>query len=281
MWSRRTALTAAAAAALAPALAHASNRRIVSVGGDVTEILCALDLDSELVGVDSTSLFPTEVRALAQVGYLRSLAAEGILSLRPTHLAANGDAGPPATLDQLRRAGVRVFTGPVSRSPQDVAVKIRTLAAEFGASCGEALATGFERRMAETVSAVAGMGSRPRVLFLLSINTGSPSAAGRNTAADAMITLAGGANPITAYEGYRALSLEAAAAARPDVIVMMDHALASAGGATAAARNAALALTPAGRDGRIFGVDGNFLLGFGPRLPEAVRALAHLIRRPA
>jgi heme transport system substrate-binding protein len=59
--------------------------RIVSVGGAVTEILYALGLDSRVIAVDSTSLYPP--RALAEkpnVGYMRQLSAEGVLGLGPS-----------------------------------------------------------------------------------------------------------------------------------------------------------------------------------------------------
>jgi iron complex transport system substrate-binding protein len=285
MVSRRALLWAIAASGGAAnatgASAQSPTRRIVSVGGDVTEILFALGLGPEIVGVDSTSLFPSDARTRPKVGYLRSLASEGIVSLRPTHLAANADAGPLATLDQLRAVGVKVFEAPVSRTPADVAAKIRFFADVFSVADGEIAATRFERNMARVQNEVAALRDRPKVVFLISINAGSPSAAGRDTAADAIIKLAGAINPITAYTGYRALSLESAVIAQPDVVLMMEHALTAAGGIDAVAQNPAIALTPAGQRRRIFGIDGNLMLGFGPRLPEGVSTLSRLVRSQA
>ena len=103
---RRRSVLLTLAAAL-PFAAHAQSlRRIVAVGGSVTETLYALGAQGELVGVDTTSLYPAEAQKLPSVGYARSLSAEGVLSLRPTLLLAAGEAGPPAVLRQLQSAGL-------------------------------------------------------------------------------------------------------------------------------------------------------------------------------
>jgi iron complex transport system substrate-binding protein len=90
----------------------ADRARIVAVGGDVTEILYALGADALIVATDTTSLYPSAALQTPKVGYLRSLAAEGILSLEPTLVIAAGGAGPPETLAQLRDAGVGCCRSP-------------------------------------------------------------------------------------------------------------------------------------------------------------------------
>src|SRR5690606_39294352 len=70
------------AALLFAAPAHAEGQRIVSVGGSTTEIVYALGAGDTLVGVDSTSIYPRKADALPDVGYVRQLAAEGLLSDR-------------------------------------------------------------------------------------------------------------------------------------------------------------------------------------------------------
>ncbi len=98
-------------------------RRIVSVAGSLTEIVYALGAEDRLVGVDATSLHPPSARALPQVGYHRSLSAEGILSLAPDLVLASETAGPPAILDQIRSAGVpiRIVAGELSPEGLDPA----------------------------------------------------------------------------------------------------------------------------------------------------------------
>ncbi|MCX8522141.1 MAG: ABC transporter substrate-binding protein, partial [Rhodoferax sp.] len=97
----------AALMAVAPTQA-AQARRLVSVGGALTEIVFALQANASLVGVDSTSLYPASAQQLPSVGYARSLSAEGVLALAPTHVIATEDAGPAAVLQQLSAAGIAV-----------------------------------------------------------------------------------------------------------------------------------------------------------------------------
>lgn len=60
-----------------PLLASAAAERIVSLGGDVTEVIYALDAQRQLVAKDSTSTWPAAAQSLPDVGYIRQLNAEG------------------------------------------------------------------------------------------------------------------------------------------------------------------------------------------------------------
>jgi iron complex transport system substrate-binding protein len=84
------------------------------VGSALTEIVLCLGAERLLVGVDTTSLYLTAARALPQVGYMRALSAEGVLSLKPTLVIATTAAGPATTLDQLRATGVEVPSCPTT-----------------------------------------------------------------------------------------------------------------------------------------------------------------------
>jgi len=105
LWLQQfSAMTFGAACAASP-LALAANgvvsvkanaRRIVSIGGALTEILYALQAQSELVAVDTTSSFPDAAQKLPNVGYARSLSTEGVLAMAPTMILATEDAGPQA-----------------------------------------------------------------------------------------------------------------------------------------------------------------------------------------
>jgi iron complex transport system substrate-binding protein len=72
-----------------------AGERVVSVGGGITEILHALELEESIVGVDTSSVYPESVTGMPQVGYARALSAEGVLSLNPTLVVCSEDAGPP------------------------------------------------------------------------------------------------------------------------------------------------------------------------------------------
>ena len=98
-------------------------QRIVSIGGSVTEVLYALGLGDRIIAGDSTSLYPPAAQDLAQVGYVRALAAELIIAMDADLVLAEGDAGPPAVLQQLREAGVPVTLIADTPSPEGVVEK--------------------------------------------------------------------------------------------------------------------------------------------------------------
>ncbi len=113
----------------------------------------------------------------------------------------------------------------------------------------------------------------PSVLFILSMNGQAVMAAGRETAADAAITLAGGTNLFAAFRGYKSVSPEALFATPPDAIVIMGNTVARMGGLDPIVTHSALQASPAVRNGKLFVVDGMALLGFGPRTPAAIAKL--------
>jgi hypothetical protein len=88
-----------------PLLSHAAVERLVTLGGDVTEIVYALGAQQSLVARDSTSSWPPAAQKLPDVGYLRQLNAEGILALRPQLVLASAQAQPSLVLQRCRRAG--------------------------------------------------------------------------------------------------------------------------------------------------------------------------------
>lgn len=122
--SRRSLLIALATPALegllrplaAGTVAATPERRIISAGGAITEVLYALGREAEIVGVDSTSQHPAEaLQTKANVGYLRALGAEGVLSLKPNLVIATDGAGPPDVLRISRAPASRSCASPTSR----------------------------------------------------------------------------------------------------------------------------------------------------------------------
>ena len=249
--------------------------RIVSVGSALTEIVYALAAESLLVGVDTTSLYPAAARALPQVGYMRALSAEGVLSLKPTLVIATTAAGPTSTLDQLRATSIEVLVLPDHYDYDSVIAKITAVGHATGREAkAEAMIARGRAEMAELASRLAKASSKPRVLFLLSMGGGAPQAAGRDTAADGIIRLAGGTNAIDGYSGYRPLTPEAVIASHADVVLVTRQTVEAMGGIAAVLNQPALSLTPAGRAGKVLQFDTLLLLGFGPRMPQAAQELA-------
>lgn len=259
--------------ALLPAFAHAQTQpRIVSVGGAVTETVFALGAQGQLVGVDTTSLFPVEATRLPQVGYARTLSAEGVLALKPQLLLASGEAGPPLVLTQLKSAGLRLEVLDDQHRFDGVLARTRRI----GALCGrerEAALLSDSLQHAWAARPKPPAGSAPRVLFVLAHAAGQLRVAGEGTAADAMLTLAGARNAFAGLQGYKPLTAEAALQAAPDILLCTDQGLEAQGGADGLLKAPGLALTPAGRARRVVSMEALLLLGFGPRLPQAVAEL--------
>jgi len=251
--------------------------RIVSVGGDVTEIIYALGEEGRIIARDSTSMYPEAAMKLPDVGYMRALSPEGILAVNPSAIIAVEGAGPPEALTVLKNASVPFETVPNSYDRVGILKKIdrvgtllgvedkaKALEATVGADLDAAIADAEKRPAAE----------RKRVLFILSTQGGKVMASGTGTAADGIITLAGAVNAVGTFPGYKPLTDEAIIEAKPDVILMMDR----QGGHAPAAnddvfKQPALALTPAAQNKAVIRMDGLHLLGFGPRTASAVREL--------
>lgn len=292
MLSRRrcllTSLLGAAGVLHRPALAQAPARRVVAVGGALTETVYALGAQADLVGVDTTSLYPAAAQQLPSVGYARSLSAEGVLSLKPTLIIASGEAGPPAVLRQLQGAGVPLVTLDAEHRAEQVWARTQRLGTLLGReAAGGALAARLQREWQAAMARVQGLqapaaGRRPpRVLFVLSHAMNQVRIAGRDTAADAMIRYAGATNALGEVAGFKPLTPEAAIAAAPDLILGTEQGLAAAGGIDGLLAAPGLAATPAGRARRVVALEAMFLLGFGPRLPQAVVQLAEALHGPA
>lgn len=284
---RRTVLGLGAAAAVAALPVHAQQPpRIVSVGSSITEIIYELGAEKLLVGVDTTSLHPEAARKLPQVGYMRALSAEGVLSLKPTLIIATTAAGPAGALDQLKATGIEIMILPDKYDYDSVVTKIAAIGKVTG-KVGEAdamIARGREA-MKSLADRLAKAKSHPRVLFLLSMSGGAPQAAGRDTAAAGIIKLAGGINAVDGYSGYRPLTPESVIASNADYVLVTRQTVQAMGGKQAILDQPSLNRTPAGKAGKIIEFDTLLLLGFGPRTPEAATELAmalhpDLVRAP-
>lgn len=256
-----------------PAAAEAP-RRVVSIGGALTEIVYALEAQEVLVGNDTTSYYPPAAERLPKVGYQRALSAEGIVSLSPDLVMLTEEAGPPAVLAQLQAANIPVLQLRAGRSLTDVRDAIRVIARALKKDrAGSALIDAIDRQTAELAKVTARHPTDKRVLFILQHGGGAPMAGGRETAADSIIRLSGAQNAVTEYTGYKPLTPEAAAALQPDVILTTARGLAQAGGKDALLAAPGLALTPAARTGSLIVMDALLLLGFGPRTVQAAATL--------
>ncbi|WP_137935737.1 ABC transporter substrate-binding protein [Chitinivorax sp. B] len=259
---------------LATAASQAAPVRIVVLGGALTEVVYALGGGTQVVGVDQSSRYPVVARSLPQVGYYRNFSAEGVITLKPDLVILSDHAGPPVAVQQLKAAGLHMLS--LSSEPDRQALRERLLgvgkALERDAEARQKLDE-IEQRLDLLSQQVAkDRQTKPRVLFLMA-RGGTPQSAGQDTIANRMIELAGGVNAISGFDGYRPLSLESVLAAKPDWIVTTTMSADAMGGVARIQALPGVALTPAAREKRILVFDDLFLLGFGPRVAEAVAEL--------
>jgi iron complex transport system substrate-binding protein len=248
--------------------------RIVSIGGDVTEVLFALGLGANVVAVDTTSEHPREALAAKKsVGYMRALSSEGVLSMNPTLIIASGGAGPPEVVAALKATPVPYIEVRCEDTPDGVAKKVRLIAGIVGAKDkGDALAQSIEADFKTLAEERAKITKPIHALYIIAVQNGRAIVGGTHTGADAIIHLAGAENVAAGIEGFKPLSDEAALSMAPDVIVMMQG-RPGGGGASEIAAMPGLSATPAVKSGRILEFGGSYLLQFGPRAASAARAL--------
>lgn len=260
--------------------ARAEAPRLVTAGSAVTEIAADLGLAPQIVAVDTSGRGIEGMGDKPDVGYVRMLGAEGILSHKPDLVLVSGEAGPPPVLEQIRAAGVEVVVVPNGNSLDNIDDKIRAVAAATGRiEDGEKLVAKVEADVQTLRAATAAHeDERPGVVFLLARHGGNLMAAGSDTAAHAMIEASGGRNICADFAGYKPLSAEIFAAATPDFVIVSESVrgddaqlLAGVPGLGAAAAERGL---------RVIRVDDAAFLGFGPRTPSAAIEVAAALRQP-
>ncbi|WP_245303708.1 heme/hemin ABC transporter substrate-binding protein [Pseudorhodoplanes sinuspersici] len=249
--------------------------RIVSIGGAVTEILYALGRSDRLVAVDTTSLFPPEaLKSKPNVGYFRQLSPEGVIGLAPSVILAVEGSGPKEAVAVLRSASIPLVSIPDKFDGEGIVEKIKMIAKAIDADReGECLSRLVTNDLSALASLRSGIKAPVRVLFILSFMNGRPMVAGRGTAADGLIRMAGAVNAFDNFEGYKIVNDEAVLAAAPDAVIGMKRAGLDLDASSVFA-HAAFRETPAAKKGRFFAMDGLYMLGFGPRTARAARDLS-------
>ena len=259
--------------------------RIVSLFGDLTEIIYELGAGHLVVGRDASSIYPAEAELLPNLGFTQALSAEGVLALEPTLVIGNQTAGPSEVLEQIRDAGVEVVIIDSPSTFDAMGLKIRAVGVALGIEeRAEAFAAAAEARLDAVLADVAARNpegdARPSVLFIYVRRGGLQLVAGEGSAAATIIEAAGGTDAGTAagVVGFVPLTPEAVVAADPEVILVMDRGLAAIGGVPGLLKIPGVAQTRAGREQRFVSMEDLYLLGFGPRLPDALHDLATQLR---
>jgi iron complex transport system substrate-binding protein len=255
-------------------------QRIVSLVPSVTETIFALGGEARLAGRTDWCDSPEAARDKPSVGGMINPSIETIVKLQPDLVVATDEGNREETIVQLRRLGIPTYLVHAHRVAEmlDMVARLGELLERRDAVVP--LVSGIRGRIDDVRRAV---GSRraPSVLYVL---WPEPLIVpGRASHITELIELAGGRS-ITAAMGdsYVRLSLEAAVARAPEVIILADHSNAgTAAGRQSPEKWQRLASVPAIRAGRLHSIDLSILHRYGPRMAEGLAMLARMIHPEA
>jgi iron complex transport system substrate-binding protein len=243
--------------ALSAAVNATTASRIISTDAGVTDVLIALGVVDSLVGVDVTSQVPASLK-LPQVGYHRTLSAEGLMSLKPTLIIGSDHMGPPEVISFLDKSGVKLLRLPIARNAQQLKHNITAIgelverestADELLARVDNAMLTLGQQQL----------GAATKVAFLLQMDGRSLRLAGNSTTGDDIISLLGGDN-IAEHNAYQAVSPEALINLAPEVIIVASRGVSDSLVASLLSDNPLLAHTPAAANAKIIEFDGRSIV---------------------
>ena len=252
--------------------------RITAAGGSITEIIYFLEQESRIIAVDVTSNYPKSAMNFPSIGYVRALSAEGVLSLDPTLIIGENDMGPPSVIDQINRTNVETRVLPEIHSASGIIQKIECVGQMIGMTKNEI--DFHNNKLLKQVSQLENSTSDAegkKIIYILSMQSGSPLIAGSNTSGDGLISLAGGINPLSSFEGWKPVGTESIIQAEPDLIIISERGLKGFGTIEELSNHPALYLTPAAQNNNILALDGMASLGFGPRTIDTALQIAKIL----
>lgn len=242
--------------------------RIVSLSPSNTEILFALGLSDNVVGVTDWCDYPPEALEKEKVGAYDTPDIEKIVALHPDLiLAAHGL--PLETIDTMEDLGLVVF-GIKSTDLDDLMDDIRAVGNITGQEAeADALTSDMADRIQAVVEKTQGLEQRPKVFYIVWHDP--LFTVGTETFIHELIEKAGGANIFGDLTGYPIVSIEDVLARDPEVIITSVWSYEWANNATE------LLGTNATQTGRIYTVDDDLVQRPAPRVVQGLEWFAHLI----
>lgn len=245
-----------------------AQQRIAVLSPDVADIVVALGSTKEVVGRDQTTKNPA-LKDKAVIGVFRQLTVEPIVAVKPTIAIGSWMVQPESVFASLKKVGIPAVNVASEESVSAYVQSIRTVGKLLGkTSQADALAGQWQANMKQQTAT----GKR----FLFSYD--GKIVAGRGTAADEIIKRAGGVNAAANIEGLKPLNREAWIQAKPDIILIAKHHEQMVGGVQGMKQRAEVAVTPAGKTGKIYFWEANDLFRYGLDTPNVVKKLNALAK---
>ncbi len=248
-------------------------KRIISLAPNLTEILFALGLEEEIVGVTSYCDYPAAAMKKERVGDTLRPNPERIIGLRPDLVLVTTSSQLEGLTRELERLSIPVYvTNP--RTVRQVIATIRKLGSITGRP-GQAneLATEMERRVGRIEQRVSGL---PGIRALYVLQMEPLISVGKGSYIDDLLKLAGGAS-ISSEETqeYPRFAREAAIARGPEVILYPAYH--GNGAIDEGELRRVFANTPAVRFGRLARVNPDWIDRPGPRIVDGLEQVAQAL----
>ena len=253
--------------------------RIVAAGGSLTEIIFMLGLQNHLVGRDLTSNFPEKARDLPSIGYVRNLSIEGLLSLDPTLILAEEDAGPSVVIDQVEKLSVDFRVLEDSATAYGILEKVRCIGQILNVkdeTIAEASAKIISSIEAVDIIKRERQKSSVSIVLILMMRGTLPIVAGKGTSGNAFLNMLGLKNAMEEVDGWKPVGLEQMINSDPEYIIITKRGFGNFKSADDFLNQTGLVNTKAGKSANVLVEDGMALLGFGPR---TIDTATHVLRQ--
>ena len=252
--------------------------RIVSMAPSLTEILFALGLDEEIVGVTLFSDYPPAAATKPKVGTFWQPNIEAVVAARPSLVMTLGFGQHKNLAERLERIGYSSLAVNIEKVG-DLFAAI----AEIGAAVNrKAQADELTRNMNEKLEEIYRLvGTQAKVRVLWVVQREPLRVAGKDTFVNEMIELAGGENAIgPTVHKYPPIGAEQVMASGAEVIIepAMGREDLDAQRAEALRHWGKFRRLPAVANGRIYVIRGDTVSRLGPRLYEGTETIARCLR---
>jgi len=250
-------------------------KRIISLSPANTEILFALGLDEEIVGVTEFCNYPPEAKGKEKIGGYSNPNLEKIVSLKPDLILA--DYGNPIKgIKQIESLGY-TLVGLNPKTIEDILRNIK-LVGKITGKTKEAseLISNMKERLKSVEERVRNLDEDEKVRVLYVIWYKPLWTAGSGTFIDELIKKAGGINIASELSGYKQMSLEKVIEKNPQVIVVGES-KDQPNLVKTVKEETTLSGTDAFRNNRIYTIDTDIVSRSGPRIVDALEQLAKLL----
>lgn len=254
----------------------ADTSRIVSLNGDLTEIIYELGAGDRVVGIDLTTTYPPEATELPDVGLGRNLNVEAIIGLSPTLVLGDTQIEPESAIEQLRAADIPVIVLQAEVTLEGVPRKIRNVGEILGLPTeAEALVDEVQGEIDEALALAAEATTTPRAAYIYVRGPETLLLFGNGMPTHFLIEAANGIDAAGEAGVFFAQNLQAEqlVEAAPEVLITPIEGFDILGGLDAFLALPGVADTPAGESQAVLTYDEALFLGMGPRVGEALRQL--------